>query len=272
MKKWYHIGFPEAPGARYAILPGDPGRVEKIAVCLEKPRFYSQNREYTTWLGELDGDRVLVMSTGMGGPSTAIGVEELHTAGVRTCIRVGTCGGMQTQVRGGDLVIANAAIRMEGTSREYAPIEFPAVSDFAVTAALREAAQALGVRLAERVQTAGVPDDAPEARGTLAHTGVVHCKDSFYGQHDPGRMPVGCDLQQKWEAWIKAGCLASEMESAALYIAAQTLGMRAGCVLSVVWNQERARLGLDNPERHDSTLAIRTAVEAVRRLIAAERR
>lgn len=250
MKTMYHIGFDDSHAAKYAILPGDPGRVESIAALLDAPRFYHQNREYTTWLGSLEGETVLVMSTGMGGPSTAIGVEELCQTGVRTLIRVGTCGGMQTEVIGGDLVVATGAVRMEGTSREYAPIEYPAVADLTVTNALARAARALGYP---------------------CHTGVVHCKDSFYGQHSPERMPVGDELQYKWRAWIKAGCLASEMESAALFIVAQTLRVRAGCVLTAVWNQERARQGLSNPETHDSSSAIRTAVEAVRALIRAER-
>lgn len=250
MKTMYHIGFDDSHAAKYAILPGDPGRVESIAALLDAPRFYHQNREYTTWLGSLEGENVLVMSTGMGGPSTAIGVEELCQTGVRTLIRVGTCGGMQTEVIGGDLVVATGAVRMEGTSREYAPIEYPAVADLTVTNALAQAARTLGFP---------------------CHTGVVHCKDSFYGQHSPERMPVGEELQYKWRAWIKAGCLASEMESAALFIVAQTLRVRAGCVLTAVWNQERARQGLSNPETHDSSSAIRTAVEAVRALIRAER-
>ena len=250
MKTMYHIGFDDSHAAKYAILPGDPGRVESIAALLDAPRFYHQNREYTTWLGSLEGENVLVMSTGMGGPSTAIGVEELCQTGVRTLIRGGTCGGMQTEVIGGNLVVATGAVRMEGTSREYAPIEYPAVADLTVTNALARAARALGYP---------------------CHTGVVHCKDSFYGQHSPERMPVGDELQYKWRAWIKAGCLASEMESAALFIVAQTLRVRAGCVLTAVWNQERARQGLSNPETHDSSSAIRTAVEAVRALIRAER-
>ena len=249
MEALYHIGFDDTHGAKYAILPGDPGRVEKIAAFLDNPRFYHQNREYTTWLGEIEGQPVLVMSTGMGGPSTAIAVEELYMTGVRTFIRVGTCGGMQTEVMGGDVVIASAAIRMEGTTREYVPIEFPAVADVGVTGALIRAAKDLGFAY---------------------HAGVVQCKDSFYGQHNPDRMPAGYELKQKWEAWIKAGCLASEMESATLFVVAQVLRARAGCVLSTVWNQERARQGLSNPECHDPERAIKTAVEAVRLLIEEE--
>ncbi len=247
----YHIGFNAGHGARYAILPGDPGRVEKIAAQLNNARFYAQNREYTTWLGELDGVPVLVMSTGMGGPSTAIAVEELYRTGVDTFIRVGTCGGMQTEVIGGDLVIATGSIRMEGTSREYVPIEYPAVPDFTVTNALVSAAEKLGFR---------------------HHVGVAQSKDSFYGQHDPDRMPVGYELNDKWRAWIAAGCLASEMEGAALFTVSSVLRARAGAIFSCVWNQERDRLGMSNPTVHDTHDAIVTAVEAVRLLIARDRK
>jgi uridine phosphorylase len=249
MDKLYHIDFDDTHGARYAILPGDPGRVEKIARHLDNPRFHHQNREYTTWLGEVAGKTVMVMSTGMGGPSTAIAVEELYQTGVRTFLRIGTCGGMATPVRGGDIVIATGAIRMEGTTKEYVPIEFPAVASLDVTNALVAAAKSLGFTW---------------------HTGIVQCKDSFYGQHSPGRMPAGYELQAKWDAWIRAGCLASEMESSTLYIVCQILGARAGCVLSAVWNQERERQGLDNPHCHDTKDAIKVAVSAIKRLIEQE--
>lgn len=245
----YHIGFDDTHGARYAILPGDPGRVDRIAGFLEEPRHHCTNREYTTWIGRLCGQDVLVSSTGIGGPSTAIAVEELFATGIRNFIRVGTCGGISTDVVGGDIVIANAAVRMDGTPNEYVPLEFPAVSNVDITLSLREAAKKLGLR---------------------QHVGIVQCKDSFYGQHSPQRMPVGDALLAKWEAWKKAGVLASEMESATLYVVAQVLGARAGCVLSTVWNQERAKAGLDNPHNHDVTPAIHTAVEAVKLLIQAE--
>lgn len=246
----YHIALSAGHGARYALLPGDPGRVEVIARHLDEAHFVCQNREYTTWMGTLEGERVLVMSTGMGGPSTAIGVEELVRTGVDTFIRIGTCGGMAEPVIGGDVVVATGAIRMEGTTREYVPIEYPAVPDLDVTYELVQAAGRVGAR---------------------CHAGVVQCKDSFYGQHDPSRMPVGYELEQKWRAWIAAGCLASEMESAALFIVCATLRARAGSVFSVVWNQERARMGLSNPEVHDVTPAIDTAVEALRAIIRKDR-
>lgn len=246
MEESYHIGFNAGHGAKYAILPGDPGRVEAIARHLDNPRYMCMHREYNTWIGELEGEKVIVMSTGMGGPSTAIGVEELFRTGVDTFIRVGTCGGMQTEVIGGDIVIATGSIRMEGTTREYVPIEFPAVSDLEIANSLVSAAEKLNIPY---------------------HVGVVQCKDSFYGQHDPDRMPVGYELNNKWRAWIAAGCLASEMESAALFVVSSVLRCRAGAVFTVVWNQERERLGMSNPVSHDSEPSIVTAVEAVRGLI-----
>ncbi|MDR2938725.1 MAG: uridine phosphorylase [Clostridiales bacterium] len=246
MEKQYHIDFDGSHGAEYVILPGDPGRVEKIAAFLDNPRFYHQNREYTTWLGEVSGKTVMVMSTGMGGPSTAIAVEELFKTGARNFIRVGTCGGMAQQVMGGDIVIANGAIRMEGTTKEYVPIEFPAIADLDITNALVKAAKGLGAR---------------------HHAGIVQCKDSFYGQHSPGRMPSGYELLDKWSAWVSAGCLASEMESSTLFIVSQILGARAGCALNVVWNQEREKAGLPNPYSHDTSLAIKVVVDAVKLLI-----
>ena len=249
MEKQYHVDFDDSHGALYAILPGDPGRVEKIASHFDNPRFFHQNREYTTWLGELSGKTVMAISTGMGGPSTAIAVEELYKTGVRNFIRIGTCGGMALPLLGGDIVIATGAIRMEGTTKEYVPTEFPAVANLDVTNALVQAAKNLKQKW---------------------HTGIVQCKDSFYGQHSPDRMPSGYELKDKWEAWIKAGCLASEMESSTLYIVSQILGARAGCVLNVVWNQEREKAGMSNPHCHDTEAAIKTAVEAVRLLIGME--
>ncbi|NLP46454.1 MAG: uridine phosphorylase [Epulopiscium sp.] len=250
MDRSYHIGLNDSHGAKYAILPGDPGRVEKIARYLENPKYLNTNREYTTWIGELEGEKVLVMSTGMGGPSTAIGVEELFMTGVNTFIRIGTCGGMQLQIKSGDIVVANGAIRVEGTSKEYVPIEYPAISNFEVTTALVHACKKLNKTF---------------------HTGVVHCKDSFYGQHNPNRMPVSYQLNNQWDAWMKAGCLASEMESAALFTVSSVLGARAGCVLSVIWNQEREKQGLENSKNYDTSDGIRIAIEAIRLLIKNEK-
>lgn len=242
----YHIGLAPQDGAEYAILPGDPGRVAKIAAYLEEPQFVARNREYTTWSGTVKGHRVLVTSTGIGGPSAAIAVEELYQIGVRNFIRIGTCGGMQLEVCGGDLVVPTAAVRMEGTTKEYAPPEYPAVADYAMLRAL--------------VRAAG-------EQGVPVHTGVVQSKDSFYGQHSPQRMPVGTQLQENWQALLKCGCLASEMETAALFTVAGILRARAGCVLHVLWNQERAAAGLEDIHQPDTSKAIETAVQAIGYLI-----
>ncbi len=242
----YHIQVAKGEVGRYVILPGDPKRCRLIAQYFDDPKLIADNREYVTYTGTLDGEPVSVTSTGIGGPSASIAMEELYRCGADTFIRVGTSGGMDLNVKSGDLVVANGAIRMEGTSKEYAPIEFPAVPDFDVTTALVEAAQALG-------QT--------------YHVGVVQCKDSFYGQHSPETKPVGYELSAKWDAWVKLGCKASEMESAAVFIVADYLHARAGSVLLVMANQERAKAGLDNPVVHDTDAAIRTAVEAIRLLI-----
>lgn len=244
----YHIGLSknDIKGAKYAILPGDPGRVPKIAALLDNAVQIGVNREYTSYLGKIEGENVLVMSTGMGGPSTAIAVEELAQIGIEELIRVGTCGGMQLEVSAGDLVIAQAAIRQEGTSKEYTPIEYPAVADIDLTISLREAANELGY---------------------TNHTGVVQCKDSFYGQHSPERMPVSYELENKWNAWIKAGALASEMETASLYIVSSVLRLKASAVLSVVWNQERERIGLSQETVLDVDKEIKVVIKAISNLI-----
>ena len=242
----YHIGLKKGDVGRYVLLPGDPGRCERIAAYLDDSVLVASNREFVTYTGTIYGEKVSVTSTGIGGPSAVIALTELKEAGADTFIRVGTCGGMQMDVISGDVIIANAAVRAEGTSREYAPIEYPAVADLTLVNALANAAEKLGY---------------PH------HVGVVQCKDSFYGQHDPASMPVSAELEAKWQAWIRMGCLASEMESAALYIAAQYLRVRAATVLHVVANQEREKAGKDNPVVHDTEPAILTAIEALRSLI-----
>ncbi len=244
--KQYHTGVGQGDVGEYVILPGDPKRCAKIAAHFDDPVLVADSREYVTYTGTIDGVKVSVTSTGIGGPSAAIAIDELTKCGANTFIRVGTCGGMQEEIMGGDIVIANGAIRMEGTSREFAPIEYPAVPDVNVMNALIDAAKKQNIR---------------------HHVGVVQCKDSFFGQHEPQIMPVSYELEQKWEAWKRMGCLASEMESAALFIAGSFLRVRVGSCFLVVANQERAKLGLDNPQAHDTELAIRTAIEAIRILI-----
>ena len=248
--KAYHIQVAAGEIGRYVILPGDPKRCEKIAAYFEEPKLIADNREYVTYTGYLDGEKVSVTSTGIGGPSASIAMEELKRVGADTFIRVGTSGGMALDVKSGDLVVATGAIRMEGTSKEYAPIEYPAVPDLTVTNALVKAAGKLNFP---------------------CHAGVVQCKDAFYGQHSPARMPVSYELLNKWEAWKRLGVKASEMESAALFVVADALGCRCGSCFHVIWNQEREAAGLDQDMSEDTTSAVQVGVEALKRLIAADR-
>ena len=247
MEKQYHINCVPGDVGRYCILPGDPGRCEAIAALFDDAKFVSQNREYVIYTGTLLGEKVSVCSTGIGGPSAAIAMEELVAIGADTFIRVGTCGGIDLNVQSGDIVVATGAIRFEGTSHEYAPPEFPAVSDLGIANALVQAAK---------------------ASGKTCHAGVVQCKDSFYGQHSPARMPVSYDLLNKWEAWKRLGVKASEMESAALFVVAAALGVRCGSCFHVVWNQEREAAGLDQHMSEDTSAAIKVGVEALKLIIA----
>ena len=250
-EKQYHIQCVEGDVGRYVFLPGDPGRCESIASHFDNPVHIGMNREYNIYTGYLCGEKVSVCSTGIGGPSAAIAMEELKKVGADTFIRVGTCGGIALDILPGDIVVANGAIRFEHTSMEYAPIEFPAVGDFELTAALKEAGEELGYR---------------------THVGVVQCKDSFYGQHSPECSPVYYELQQKWEPWKRLGVKASEMESAALFVIAAALGVRCGSCFHVVWNQEREKLGMEMPMTEDTSGAITVGIEAMKKIIAADRK
>lgn len=243
--KQYHIAVAPGEIGEICILPGDPGRCRKIAELLDEPEYISTNREFEIWNGKLGNKKVTVCSTGIGGPSTAIAVEELVACGAKTLIRVGTCGGINLDVKCGDVVIASGAVRQDGTSREYAPAEFPAVPDLYTTAALFGAARALGY---------------------TAHVGVVQSKDSFYGQHSPKRMPTSAELLEKWEAWKRLGVLASEMEASTLFVVGASLGVKTAACFHVVWNQERADAGLDTAadESHETEKAIKVAIEAIK--------
>ena len=251
LEKQFHIHCTAGDVGRYVILPGDPGRCADIAAYFENPVHVAQNREFNIYTGTLLGEKVSVCSTGIGGPSASIAMEELHKCGADTFIRTGTCGGIALPVQSGDVVVATGAIRYEHTSREYAPIEFPAVADFQVVNALVKATKALGFPM---------------------HTGIVQCKDSFYGQHSPEASPVYYELLNKWETWKRLGVLASEMESAALFVVAAALGCRCGSCFHVVWNQEREAAGLDQKMSEDTSSSVKVAVEAVKLLIEEDRK
>ena len=241
LEKQFHIHCVEGDVGRYCILPGDPGRCESIAKLFDNPVHVAQNREFNIYTGTLLGEKVSVCS---------IAMEELHNIGADTFIRTGTCGGINLDVKSGDIVVATGAIRFEHTSMEYAPIEYPAVANLDLTIALRQASLAMG---------------------KTTHCGVVQCKDAFYGQHSPAKMPVSYELLQKWEAWKRLGVLASEMESAALFVVADALKCRCGSCFHVIWNQEREAAGLDQDMSEDTSSSVRVAVEALKLIIEQDR-
>ena len=250
LEKQFHIQCTPDDIGRYCILPGDPGRVPAIAAYFDDAHEVACNREFRVWTGYLLGEKVTACSTGIGGPSAAIAMEELHKCGADTFLRTGTCGGIDLNVRSGDIVVATGAVRFEHTSLEYAPPEFPAVGNLDAVNALVNAAKALGMTV---------------------HAGVVQSKDSFYGQHSPEASPVSYELKAKWEAWKRLGVKASEMETAALYVVAAALGVRCGACFHVIWNQEREQAGLDQQMSVDTSAAVRVAVEGLKNLIAADR-
>lgn len=246
-ERQFHIQCTAEDIGHYVFLPGDPDRVPWIASYLENAQKVAQSREFTTYTGTLDGTRVSVTSTGIGGPSAAIAMEELVALGAHTFLRIGTCGGMQPELVPGALIVPTGAIRMEGTPQEYMPLAFPAVPDFGLTEHLVCAARAAAYDY---------------------HTGVVQCKDSFYGQHSPETMPIAPTLLQNWQAWKAAGTLASEMESAALFTVAAARHVRCATILQMLWNQERQAVVRDKEHAaSDMTHAIEVAVAAMRAVI-----
>ncbi len=250
IERMHHIGCAKGEIGGYVILTGDPGRVEQIAAQLENPVHIATKREYVTYTGIIDGTRVSVTSTGIGGPSASIAMEELVMLGAHTFIRVGTSGAIDSTIDPGSLIIPTGAIRKDGTGNEYVPIEFPAVADHGLVSALIESAEKLKYP---------------------SFTGIVECKDSYYGQHNPDRMPTAPELLYKWEAWKRAGALASEMESATLFIVASVLRVRCATVLLLCRNKEREMLENSGIIRvTDTEQAIKTAIEAFRIVIGKE--
>lgn len=237
----YHIRVSENDVGKYVLLPGDPGRCESIANYFDNPQFVSFNREHKVYTGYINGEKVSVVSTGMGCPSTAIAVEELVKIGCHTFIRVGTSGAMQPGMKTGDMAIVNAAIRDEGTSRQYLPIEFPSVADLDVTNALVQSAKTLGLKY---------------------HVGVSHTKDSFYSEVEPERMPMATHLKEKWNSYVAGGAICSEMEASIVFILSSIYRKRAGAVAMIIGSD------MDTiSKKHDPDDMIRVAINALKILI-----
>ncbi|MFA7108859.1 MAG: nucleoside phosphorylase [Sphaerochaetaceae bacterium] len=209
----YHLHCKKGDVGRYVLLPGDPFRTDLIASYFDDAKLVAHNRELKTWTGTLDGIKVSVTSTGMGCPSAAIAIEELIKCGADTFIRVGTAGKVCDKAFDPDLdgVINTAAVRDEGTTIHYIPVEYPAVADRHVVDALARASKALGYNFAE---------------------GITQSKDSFYGQHDPESMPNESRLKERWEAWRRGNVMTSEMESSTIFVISSIRGCRASSIMA----------------------------------------
>lgn len=251
----YHLKLQKEmlEGARFALLPGDPERVKKIARCYDlQARALVSHREFTSWLGYLDTIPVLTISTGIGGPSTAIVIEELARLGVDTFIRIGTTGAIQKNIKLQDVIVTTASVRLDGTSTHYAPIEYPAVAHHEVVQALAAAAKSLAI---------------PH------HVGITASSDSFYAgqeRYDSFSGYIIRKFQGSLLEWQKLGVLNYEMESSTLFTVCSAMKLRAGCVTGVIVNRV-AETG-DNhisediiPSAEEKTISV--AVEALRRLV-----
>jgi uridine phosphorylase len=244
----YHVGLVDGEVGGYVLYPGDPARSAEIARFLDDAHEVAFSREYRTFTGTIDGAKVSAVSSGMGGPSVAIGIEELRELGVHTIIRVGTCGGMQPGIAVGDVVIGEAAMRGEGTPDAYVPISYPAYADRAVVDALVQAAA-----------TAEVP----------YHVGVLHTKDALAAETKIEEMPRAAQLRDEWDTWVRAGLVATEMESATLFVVGRLRGIRVGTICAVAGVHDTDEI--HHLQSQDLERVLRVAVDAVRNLIASDR-
>ena len=252
MAEVFHLGLTTdmLQGATLAIVPGDPGRVERIAATMDRHEFLAANREFTSYLGWLGDTPVMVCSSGIGGPSTSIAVEELAQLGVRTFLRVGTTGGIQPHLEPGDVVITTGAVRLDGASLHFAPMEFPAVADFQCTKALVGAATSLGIE---------------------PHVGITASSDTFYpGQerYDTYSGRVTRRFHGSLEEWQAMGVLNYEMEAATLFTMCASSGLRAGCVAGVLVNRTQGETPSEETAKRIESTTVSVAVEAARRLVA----
>lgn len=246
----HHLKLKAGDVGRYVLLPGDPGRCEKIAEYFDDPELIAYNREYKTYTGTLLGEKVSVVSTGIGCPSAAIAVEELVNIGADTFIRVGTSGAMQPDIETGDVAVVTSAIRDEGTSLHYLPLAFPAIADVDVVQSLRKGAK-----------KAGIP----------YHEGPTQSKDSFFGEIEPDRMPVSSRLKNRWKAWIDGGAVCSEMEASTIFILSSIYRKRAGGVMLMMALDDEEPQTKEEMEElkslRDTHRVISVAIEGLKLLI-----
>lgn len=250
-KKMMHIAVREGDVGRYVFLPGSVERAALIAQYFDNPRKLAHHREHLTYVGELDGELVAVTSTGIGGPSAGIAVEELFQCGADTMMRIGSCASTASHVKAGHVVIPKGAVRMEGTGTHYLPMEFPAVPDYASFQALKQAAL-----------DSGYPFD----------TGITITKDSFYTEVSPETKPVYPELKWKWEAYEKGGATSTSMECSLLFLAGASLGIRMSSVMICATNyKEYSNDICDYPDNMEKS-AIEVGIAAMRKIIAADRK
>lgn len=251
MSDVFHLGLKksELQGATVAIVPGDPNRVEKIARLMDNPVHLASLREFTSWRGELDGKAVIVCSTGIGGPSTSIAVEELAQLGIRTFLRIGTTGAIQENINVGDVLVTTAAVRLDGASQHFAPLEYPAVADFTCTNALY---------------------DAAKEAGATVHVGVTASSDTFYpGQerYDTYTGRVMRHFRGSMKEWQDMGVMNYEMESATLLTMCSSQGLRAGMVAGVIVNRTQQEIPNEALLKKTEGNVLSIVVEAARRLL-----
>nr|WP_197273637.1 uridine phosphorylase [Aeromonas schubertii] len=251
MSDVFHLGLKKADlqGATLAIVPGDPERVKRIAELMDNPVLLASHREFTTWRAEMDGKAVIVCSTGIGGPSTSIAVEELAQLGIRTFLRIGTTGAIQPHLNVGDVIVTTGSVRLDGASLHFAPMEFPAVADFECTTALVETAKELGSRL---------------------HVGITASSDTFYpGQerYDTFSGRVVQRFQGSMKEWQSMGVLNFEMESATLLTMCSSQGLRAGMVAGVIVNRTQQEIPNAETMAKTESDAIKIVLGAARKLI-----
>jgi uridine phosphorylase len=251
MSDVFHLGLKKADlqGATLAIVPGDPERVKRIAELLDNPVFLASHREFTTWRGEMGGTAVIICSTGIGGPSTSIAVEELAQLGITTFLRIGTTGAIQPHLNVGDVIVTTGSVRLDGASLHFAPMEFPAVADFDCTAALVNTAKEMGSKL---------------------HVGVTASSDTFYpGQerYDTVSGRVVSRFQGSMKEWQAMGVLNYEMESATLLTMCASQGLRAGMVAGVIVNRTQQEIPSAATMAKTESDAIKIVLGAARKLI-----
>lgn len=248
----YHLDLTEEKlqGATIAVVPGDPARAVPIAAGTDRAEFLISNREFTSWLGWIDDTPIVACSTGIGGPAVSITVEELAQLGVRTFIRLGTTGGIQPGIDPGDIIVTTGAVRLDGASSHFAPMEFPAVADYSVTNALVGAARSLDVE---------------------PHVGITASSDTFYpGQerYDTYTGYVTRRFRGSLADWQAMGVLNYEMEAATLFTMCSTMGLRAGCICGVLVNRAETETPSEETARRIESTTVAITVEAIRRLIA----